>query len=92
MRIKSDIDVYTLCFLLRTENVKNQIDNLTSGTSSSHSRIKREQLAEIMIPTPKSKRKKEEYKKINDIIKDSIAMIYDAENNIMEQLRSLSQV
>lgn len=92
MRIKSDIDVYTLCFLLRTENVKNQIDNLTSGTSSSHSRIKREQLAEIMIPTPKSKRKKEEYKKINNIIKDSIAMIYTAENNIMEQLRSLSQI
>lgn len=90
MRTKGEIDTHTLCFLLRTENVKKQIENLTSGTSSSHSRIKQEQLAEIMIPVPKSKKKKEEYKRANDAIKSSIALIYDAENNIMEQLKILS--
>lgn len=92
MRIKGEVDVHTLCFLLRTENVKNQIENLTSGTSSSHSRIKQEQLAEIMIPVPKSKKKKEEYKLANERIKSSIEMIYKAENTITEQLQILSQV
>lgn len=92
MRTKGEIDAHTLCFLLRTENVKSQIENLTSGTSSSHSRIKREQLAEIMIPVPRSKKKKEEYKQVNEQIKRSIEMIYEAENNIMEQLYILSQV
>lgn len=92
MRPKGDIDVYTLCFLLRTENVKKQIKNLTCGTSSSHSRIKQEQLAEIMIPVPKSKKKMEEYKRANEKIKKSIEMIYEAENNIMKQLQILSQV
>lgn len=91
MRAKGEVDVHTLCFLLRTENVKNQIENLTSGTSSSHSRIKQEQLAEIMIPVPKSKKKKEEYKRANTQIKRSIEMIYEAENSIMKQLRILSQ-
>lgn len=92
MRTKGEVDAHTLCFLLRTENVKNQIENLTSGTSSSHSRIKQEQLAEIMIPVPKSKKKKEEYKQANESIKRSIEMIYEAENTIMEQLQILSQV
>lgn len=92
MRTKGDIDIYTLCFLLRTENAKKQIENLTSGTSSSHSRIKQEQLAEIMIPVPKSKKKTEEYKQANEQIKKSIEMIYEAENNIMKQLQVLSQI
>lgn len=92
MRTKGEIDAHTLCFLLRTENVKKQIENLTSGTSSSHSRIKQEQLAEIMIPVPKSKRKIEEYKRANERIKEAIEMIYVAESNITKQLKILSQV
>ena len=92
MRSKGVVDVHTLCFLLRTENVKNQIENLTSGTSSSHSRIKQEQLAEIMIPVPKSKKKKEEYYNANAIIKESISLIYSAEKNILDQLNILSKI
>ena len=92
MRAKQGVDAYTLCFLLKTENVRNQIENLTSGTSSSHSRIKQEQLADIMIPIPKSKRKKEEYRKANAIIKEAIEQIYSAENSILEQLSILENV
>lgn len=92
MRSKGGVDAHILCFLLRTENVKNQIENLTSGTSSSHSRIKQEQLAEIMIPVPKSKKKKEEYCKANVIIKKSIDLIYSAEKNISDQLNILSKI
>ena len=92
MRAKQGVDAYTLCFLLRTENVRNQIENLTSGTSSSHSRIKQEQLAEIMIPIPRSKKKKEEYRKANAIIKEAVEQIYSAENSILEQLSILENV
>ena len=92
MRTKGEIDAYTLCFLLRTENVQNQIEHLTSGTSSSHSRIKQEQLAEIMIPVPKSKQKMLEYKQANEQIKKSIDMIYEAKNNIKKQLKLLSGI
>lgn len=92
MRAKQGVDAYTLCFLLRTESVKNQIENLTSGTSSSHSRIKQEQLAEIMIPIPKSKKKKEEYREANTIIKEAVELIYSAERSLLEQLDILSNV
>lgn len=92
MRTKNVVDEYTLCFLLKTENVRNQIENLTSGTSSSHSRIKQEQLANIMIPIPKSKNKKEEYHKANVIIKDAIEQIYAAQNNVSEQFHILENI
>ena len=35
MKPKTDIGAYTICFLLKTSYVMNQIENLTSGTSSS---------------------------------------------------------
>lgn len=53
-----DIDAYMLCFLLKTSNVMVQIESMTSGTSSSHSRIKREQLGEILLPVPVADDKK----------------------------------
>ena len=92
MRAKDNVDVYTLCFLLRTDSVKKQIENLTSGTSSSHSRIKREQLADILIPIPKNAKRKMEYSKINGIIEDSISQIYTAESRITEQMKILDLI
>lgn len=92
MRTKGIVDSYTLCFLLRTDNVKNQIENLTSGTSSSHSRIKQEQLAEIMISIPRSSEKKQEFYRVNKEIKESIETIYRAEQNISKQLKFLSSL
>lgn len=92
MRTKPGVDTHTLCFLLKTESVRNQIENLTSGTSSSHSRIKQEQLAEIMIPIPKSKKKQEEFHRANAIIKEAIESIYLAEKNLSEQLNILTEL
>lgn len=92
MRAKPGIDTHTLCFLLKTKSVRNQIENLTSGTSSSHSRIKQEQLAEILIPVPKSHKKKEEFRKANIIIKKAIESIYLAEKNLSEQLNILTEI
>lgn len=89
MRAKDNVDIYTLCFLLRTESVKKQIENLTSGTSSSHSRIKQEQLADILIPIPKNEKKKKEFSNINAIIEKSVSNIYEAEGKITEQMKML---
>lgn len=92
MRAKDNIDVYTLCFLLKSESVKKQIENLTSGTSSSHSRIKQEQLADILIPVPKNEKMKMEFSRINTIINESISKIYDAENLITQQMKILDMI
>ncbi|MGO0063478.1 N-6 DNA methylase [Brevibacillus fluminis] len=50
---KNGVDPYLLLMLLNMELVRNQIECLTAGTSSSHNRIKRDQLSGILIPMPK---------------------------------------
>lgn len=52
MRAKNENDTYLISRLLKTSFVQKQIESLTSGTSSSHSRIKTEQLMNIIIPNP----------------------------------------
>ena len=92
IRPTTDIDAYTLCFLLRTENVMVQIDSMTSGTSSSHSRIKREQLGEILIPVPVGSKQK---KKISDMgrkLEKAIHEIYNSEEEITTQMLYLEEI
>lgn len=50
---------YLLRILLLTELVQKQINSLTSGTSSSHNRIKEAELMNIQIPWPKKGTKME---------------------------------
>ena len=85
----SNIDAYALCFLLKTKNVQSQIANLTSGTSSSHNRIKREQLSNILIPIPQTKGELNKYKNLNNILKKAIDNIYKSELDINNQLTAL---
>ncbi len=92
MRPITDIDVYTLCFLLRTENVMVQIESMTSGTSSSHSRIKREQLGDILLPIPTSKEQKRQIFEMGKKLESSVLKIYEGENVITEQLQYLEQI
>lgn len=49
---KQGISPYLIYQILTLESVRNQIECLTTGTSSSHNRIKDTQLAEIVIPFP----------------------------------------
>ena len=67
----------------------NQIENLTSGTSSSHNRIKREQLEKILIPYPVSDKLKNEYAEINTKLCKSLSQKYAAENSIESQINIL---
>jgi len=57
---KTEIDSYFLAYLLQTSVVQKQILSLTSGTSSSHNRIRSSELAEVQIPVPKKGSKRHE--------------------------------
>jgi type I restriction-modification system DNA methylase subunit len=50
---KIEISNYGLKLLLMLPSVQKQINSLTSGTSSSHNRIKSKDLGEVLIPLPK---------------------------------------
>lgn len=50
---KIAISNYGLKLLLMLPSVQKQINSLTSGTSSSHNRIKSKDLSEVLIPLPK---------------------------------------
>lgn len=88
----ADIGAYAICFLLRTSYVAKQIENLTSGTSSSHSRIKREQLMDIKIPYPVSESAKREIQEIDSLIKRSFEEKYSADVVLREQLKKLEKI
>lgn len=92
MKSRGIIGMYVLCFLLKTKNVMNQIENLTSGTSSSHSRIKREQLADILIPIPVSATAKQLVAETDREIGKAINLIYSAEDNIADKFCLLNGI
>lgn len=89
MKTKSDVNSYTICFLLKTSYVMKQIESLTSGTSSSHNRIKREQLEKILIPYPTSENLKNKYSEIEENLKIALKQKYESENKLEDQLSIL---
>ena len=92
IRPTGDIDAYMLCFLLKTSNVMVQIESMTSGTSSSHSRIKREQLGDILLPVPVSDDERKVCKKLGEKLKKAIEEIYQGESIISEQQKYLTKL
>ena len=92
IKSKGIIGMYALCFLLKTENVMNQIENLTSCTSSSHSRIKREQLADILIPIPVSEAAKQLVAEIDKELEAAIKLLYSAKDRITDRFSVLNDI
>ena len=92
LKSKGIIGMYALSFILKTESVMNQIKNLTSGTSSSHSRIKREQLADILIPIPCRNDTINMISKIDESIKSSLHQIYISEENLFDKFCSINEL
>jgi len=88
----SDVGAYAICFMLKTSYVSKQIENLTSGTSSSHSRIKREQLAKIKVPYPTSAEAKKKMSVINELLKSSFDKKYEADITLHAQLGELETI
>lgn len=52
---KDGFDPYWVCFILLEKYSQDQIQSLTSGTSSSHNRIKSSELEIVKLPVPKTK-------------------------------------
>lgn len=92
MKPKNGIDIYTLCFILQTKCVISQIENLTSGTSSSHCRIKREQLQNIIIPFPVEAEMIEKFNKVNKKLKQTIDLRYKADKIMIEEIKYLESI
>lgn len=57
MQAREPYTAHEVMLLLLTSHAQSQIHSLTSGTSSSHNRIKTEQLLNILLPVPKGKRR-----------------------------------
>ena len=55
LRCREGLSPWMLALLLRSEIVQSQVRTLTSGTSSSHNRIKDRDLRSILVPIPKPK-------------------------------------
>lgn len=90
IRVKDNISPYLLTEILKLPYVKQQVENLTSGTSSSHNRIKTEQLSEILIPLPKENTNMEGiYNMVANEIEESIKLKYKAQNKLLSQIQSL---
>jgi len=57
MRAKTPYSAHEIMLLLLSSYAQSQINSLTSGTSSSHNRIKTEQLLNVLLPFPKGQKK-----------------------------------
>lgn len=73
---------YPLCRLLKLDFVKKQIESLTSGTSSSHNRIKTEQLLDLLIPNPEIYLSNKDLSKNICELEKAINQIYCSKNII----------
>lgn len=77
MSVKDNIDSYWLSYLLQEPLVQDQLQSLTSGTSSSHNRIKTNDLLKVKIPVPISVEQKNEVENIVKIYQQSITSLID---------------
>lgn len=81
-----NVNPYLLLLILSSKFVDDQIQALTAGTSSSHNRIKAEQLANILIPYPRPNT--EIYEKLMILAsktQEAINTKYDSENLLNKQ-------
>ena len=69
-----------------------QIENLTSGTSSSHCRIRREQLANITIPVPVTNEAIDKFKNINKNLKETVEIRYRADKIMIKEMKYLESI
>lgn len=83
LRVKEGVSPFILMILLNNDLVKKQIISYTSGTSSSHSRIKEDQLRKIKVPYPiKGSKKNYRYEELAKMIKEIIEEKYTNENRL----------
>lgn len=92
--MKEGFDPYWLTYILQEPLVQDQIQNLTSGTSSSHNRIKTNELKLVMIPIIKDKKLEnklnvwiQNYKNsIQSINENSLKIFTQRKNDLLNNL------
>jgi len=92
LKPKNGLSPYFLAAVLRLPSISQQIENLTSGTSSSHNRIKTEQLHDILIPIPKDDCKLNEINTIANRIEAAIKKKYEAEDALNDEMDKLEKI
>jgi type I restriction-modification system DNA methylase subunit len=93
LRPKKDVKAHLLAALLLSRPVQEQIHCLTSGTSSSHNRIKDIELADILIPFPNQKGATyKNFSKIAIALSHAAEKRYEADTLLMEQLERLDRL
>lgn len=90
---RPDVDPYLLASLLLSPAVQTQIECLTSGTSSSHNRIKDSELAQILIPLPKKgSSTHSKFKQLGRRLRESLNQKYTADLVLKEARDELAQL
>lgn len=81
--ITKEVGAYCLCMILRSHAVQSQIKSLTSGTSSSHNRIKTEQLQQVLVPMPVSEEAIRDFQEYEARCKKAFQQKYDADRELL---------
>ena len=89
LRVKPEFSPFTLALLLLSSFAQNQILSLTSGTSSSHNRVKTAQLLDIRLPLPQRNTKAaRSLNKVTAFFEDAQNSLhqsaYDSYNSLLE--------
>ena len=93
LRVKDSISPYLIGEVLKLTYVREQIESLTSGTSSSHNRIKTEQLRKILIPFPKKNGKLDDmYESIGKKIEEYMVLKYKAQDGMKKEIMALENI
>lgn len=93
MRAKDPFTPYEIMALLLTASAQSQIQSLTSGTSSSHNRIKTEHFLNILLPIPNKKRRIGlKYNQSIDNFKTGHEQLIQASINLYEQWREINKL
>jgi hypothetical protein len=79
---RKGIEPYLLAALLMHPLTRIQLDSLTSGTSSSHTRIKDSELGEILIPVPEDGKTKDQWQAISARLREAVTDKYSIEDRI----------
>lgn len=82
---KEGFDPYWICYMLLEDIIQDQIQSLTSGTSSSHNRIKTSELEIVQLPTPNNEITIKNMNQLASIYKSNI-------NSIVKSLYAITKL
>jgi type I restriction-modification system DNA methylase subunit len=93
LRCKGKLSPWALAILLRSSIVQSQIRTLTSGTSSSHNRIKDRDLCAIVVPIPKpGSQIGRRLKKLASLYERAVGNQYDSLTQIIDCFNEIENI